>query len=332
MKFSLIITTYNSENYVEQAIISVLNQTRLPDEIIICDDNSTDNTIKLCEKFNDKLKIHINNNGPSGYTNAFNYAFKLGTGDYITILHFDDLIHPLFIETAEKLFQKHSSCKFLACKNSYFKTNNDVFKSNSLIESIENSEVFTGKEYAHKYLEGVTINNNINRCPGSIFHKSLLDKINFRNEAGLLSDDDLFYRVGLYTDIIYIKQSLVSVRLNEESESGKLDELKINFEISKSYLFMLLNWNEKSLLEIKDFEILLYLFIKHNFRALYWSLVFNNKFKFNELKNHFNLIQKNIILKNYKVLVIKYKIFYFLIYFFNFKILSLFFSIFNKVK
>ena len=50
MKISIAMTTYNGEAYIEKQILSLLNQTRKADEIIICDDRSSDRTVELIEK------------------------------------------------------------------------------------------------------------------------------------------------------------------------------------------------------------------------------------------------------------------------------------------
>ena len=50
MKISIAMTTYNGEAYIEKQIRSLLHQTRIPDEIIICDDGSSDATIDILQK------------------------------------------------------------------------------------------------------------------------------------------------------------------------------------------------------------------------------------------------------------------------------------------
>ena len=56
MKISLICTTYNEEKSIGKLIESMLNQSRLPDEIIIADSLSTDNTVKIIRSFKSKLE------------------------------------------------------------------------------------------------------------------------------------------------------------------------------------------------------------------------------------------------------------------------------------
>jgi len=273
MKFTLVITTYNSQSYVESAIQSALNQSRRPDEIIICDDNSSDNTIGICNKYKEELLIHINKNGPSGYTGAFNYALELGTGDYITILHFDDVLHPEFFNQAERGFTKWPACKFLITQNFYFKNTNYDFMP--LHDNEEILQFMKGEEYAKAYLEGVRTNNHINRCPGTIFYRTLTKQLKFRNEAGLISDDDLFYRVGGFTDVIRITKPLAGVRSHSESESAQLDTIKMSNTLSQGYSFMAKDWHEESIVGREGQVFFLESFFKHNFRALYWASLYN---------------------------------------------------------
>ena len=64
MKLSVALCTYNGEKYIKEQIDSILNQTLKIDEIVICDDRSTDSTISILEEYaihNPNIfKIHIN--------------------------------------------------------------------------------------------------------------------------------------------------------------------------------------------------------------------------------------------------------------------------------
>ena len=61
---SVAMTTFNGEKYIEKQIESILNQSLSVDEIIICDDGSTDNTIELMKKYNVQI---IQNKTNLGY-------------------------------------------------------------------------------------------------------------------------------------------------------------------------------------------------------------------------------------------------------------------------
>ena len=227
MKFTLVITTFNSEKYIEEAIKSALIQTRKPDEIIISDDNSSDRTIEICTRFIPEVQIVINKNGPSGYVNAYNYALKIGTGDYITILHYDDYLTPEFFQNVERAFNEHPECRFLYVGCNYVNKINVEIKPYPWPKSKEAKRI-AGSEYAKKYLKSIINSNHIHRCPGVVINRSLInDGMLFREQAGIINDDDFFLRAGKYTDILGIDFPFASVRLHDESETGKLEKLAL---------------------------------------------------------------------------------------------------------
>ena len=91
---SVLITNYNYENFIGQAIDSVLKQTYQKFEVIICDDGSTDNSIKTIECFlelDNRIRLVTKQNG--GQASALNAAFSASKGDIICILDADDLFH-----------------------------------------------------------------------------------------------------------------------------------------------------------------------------------------------------------------------------------------------
>jgi len=83
---------YNSEKYIEETIISVINQTYQNWEMIIVDDNSNDNSIKIVNKFKNEKRIRLiktNNNNGAAVTR--NIAINHSTGRFIAFLDSDDL-------------------------------------------------------------------------------------------------------------------------------------------------------------------------------------------------------------------------------------------------
>ena len=103
MTISTIITVYNLEKYVEETLESVFAQTRQPDEIIVVDDCSTDNSADILQKYTDKIK-YIKMPQNSGVLMAFIRGIEESTGDILTFLDGDDIWHPTKIEKVEKAF------------------------------------------------------------------------------------------------------------------------------------------------------------------------------------------------------------------------------------
>ena len=92
---SIIVPVYNVEDYLEQCISSLINQTNKNLEIILINDGSTDGSGNICDKNalkDDRIKVyHIENGGSSI---ARNFGLKISTGEYIAFVDSDDWIKP----------------------------------------------------------------------------------------------------------------------------------------------------------------------------------------------------------------------------------------------
>ena len=89
MKISIITACYNSSKYIEQTILSVLNQTYLDIEYIVIDGASSDGTVDIILKYVDKIAYFISEPDRNMY-DAINKGINRATGDYIAILNSDD--------------------------------------------------------------------------------------------------------------------------------------------------------------------------------------------------------------------------------------------------
>lgn len=58
-RISIAMTTYNGEKYIREQLDSLYSQTRIPDEVIVCDDLSSDETVKILEEYHKKIWIKI---------------------------------------------------------------------------------------------------------------------------------------------------------------------------------------------------------------------------------------------------------------------------------
>ncbi len=91
MKISVIIPIYNSEQYLENCLESIVNQSYENLEIILVNDGSTDKSLSICEKYaeNDK-RIVVLNKENGGQASARNLGLNYAKGDYIAFLDSDD--------------------------------------------------------------------------------------------------------------------------------------------------------------------------------------------------------------------------------------------------
>ncbi|URC13102.1 glycosyltransferase [Flavobacterium sp. B183] len=88
---SVCLATYNGEKFIKKQIESILHQLCSDDEIIISDDGSVDNTIRIVNGFNDKRIKIVFNKLERGYTNNFENAINHASGNYIFLSDQDDV-------------------------------------------------------------------------------------------------------------------------------------------------------------------------------------------------------------------------------------------------
>ena len=92
---TVIIPVYNREEYLRAALDSVFLQTRLPDEVIVVDDGSTDNTPAVAESYPEVTLLRQSN---SGVSVARNRAVEAATSEWVAFLDSDDLWQPTKLE------------------------------------------------------------------------------------------------------------------------------------------------------------------------------------------------------------------------------------------
>lgn len=107
---SVIMPAFNAENYIAEAIQSVLNQTCSATEIIVVDDGSTDKTREIVEKFSRIRYVHQNN---AGVAAALNQGSLLATSDHIAYISADDVWQPEKLALQkEQLFKRPDALIF----------------------------------------------------------------------------------------------------------------------------------------------------------------------------------------------------------------------------
>ena len=148
-KFSVIMSVYNVEKYISEAIDSLINQTigfEENIELIIVDDGSPDNSkeiaLKYQEKYPNNIKVLSKSNG--GQASAFNLGIKHVHGKYVNFLDSDDVLSSNAFEEVYDFFEEHSDeVDLVSIPLMYFerKTGDHIlnykFKSTRVIDLIE---------------------------------------------------------------------------------------------------------------------------------------------------------------------------------------------------
>lgn len=106
---SIALCTYNGEKYLPEQLLSYARQSRLPDELVVCDDASTDTTFSILETFARTLpfpvRLYVNPTNV-GYVKNFENAIEKCTGDIIFFSDQDDVWHVEKISAVTEVFEK----------------------------------------------------------------------------------------------------------------------------------------------------------------------------------------------------------------------------------
>src|SRR6185436_8451912 len=111
MKISVAMCTYNGADFLPEQLESILAQSRMPDQIVVCDDGSTDETRALLQRFEkesrDVILLRVNKKNLGSVKN-FEQAIHLCNGDVIGLSDQDDVWRPDKLQLIEQGFRKSS--------------------------------------------------------------------------------------------------------------------------------------------------------------------------------------------------------------------------------
>ncbi|HMW94661.1 MAG TPA: glycosyltransferase family A protein, partial [Chitinophagales bacterium] len=123
---SVLMTAYNAENYVKEAIQSILEQTYSDFEFVIINDGSTDKTLEIIQSFDDK-RIRIINEGKFGYYKAKRRLIEEAKGKYIAIMDADDIADKNRFEAEVDFLDKHPDFGLVGTNATWIDKDNKPF-------------------------------------------------------------------------------------------------------------------------------------------------------------------------------------------------------------
>ncbi len=126
MKISVIIPTYNRAHLLGQTVDSVLSQKRAPDEVIIVDDGSTDDTCGVVAPYGERVIYRYQTNAYQSA--ARNTGQALSTGDLLCFLDSDDLLLPPALGALEKALEAAPEAALAYCRTQIIDGNGTVLQ------------------------------------------------------------------------------------------------------------------------------------------------------------------------------------------------------------
>lgn len=240
MKFSIITVCKNSEKTIENAILSVINQTYKNFEYIIIDGLSTDNTLNILEKYSNNIS-QVTSEADSGLYDAMNKGIRQASGDYLFFLNSDDE------------FFNNNILQIVAdnAENSPELLYGDLVVSNKQTGSISLQK--------HNKLNKIYLLKNTPCQPATFYKREVFGKYGFFDtNYKIVSDHEWFLRVFLKNQITseYLGFPVNVFNIGGLSTDKKREEKLISER------------NEMLNKYFTKFERISYDFISKNFRSL----------------------------------------------------------------
>lgn len=254
-KISVIVPMYNVEKYLSLCISSILNQTFKDFELILIDDCSTDNTLKVAESFSDSRIRILRNEKNSGAPGAVrNIGIDAAQGEYIVFCDSDDAILPeeleVFFNTAEKNNADIvNTTKWYTSKNPNFQNLKNLSVQLSSMAPILPVSSDLKTRIAQEFLQ-----NRIHISPVIFLYRReilLNNKIKFPSELKIAEDVAFNFEVVCATDkIVKIDKPFYIRRVRSDSISHSTGKIQSNIQC----LMNLHKHIEEKLLPLNDFE------------------------------------------------------------------------------
>ena len=223
MKVSIITVCYNSEKTIEKTIKSVLSQNYKNYEYIIIDGGSTDNTIKIIDKYKKKIDI-FKSEKDRGIYDAINKGIKYSTGSVISILHSDDVFYDKL--TINKVISNFKSNQKIDCL-----IGNTVIVKNDSKKKLRNYKANFFKNWMLYF--GFSPPH-----PSTFFKQKIYQKYGLYNDKYKIAGDfEFFVRIFLKKKILFkiVNKNFILMKSGGRSSAS----LKSNFissnEIVKSF-------------------------------------------------------------------------------------------------
>jgi len=202
---SVIMPVYNGQDYIAEAIESILNQTFKDFELIIINDGSTDRTEEVIKSYLNDKRVRYYKQLHKGYSAAINQGFNLAEGRYICFQDADDVSLPIRLEEEVDVLENNPDVE-LVYSPAIFLDDDDNFYT--IWGGMKKGLILPVESFYKLYVEGNFLPNT-----SVMFKRRHLnnDKL-FREDLNLCADFEHHFRVTHDYNIYEITHPLVKIR------------------------------------------------------------------------------------------------------------------------
>ena len=215
IKYSIIVSVYNIQDYIKECVDSILKQTIKNFELLLIDDGSTDASGKLCEEYitiDNRVTVLHKDNG--GLSDARNFGLFASKGEYVYFVDGDDWLMPNTLEEFDNLLKEYGNADFIHGRYTIYYAQTGKYE---LIPNYIDNSWVTGKTGQEVFVEAYK-----RKLPIAMGVRGLYNK-NFLINNNLYFVKDLYAEDEEWTPRVYCKAEKVLGNMGGGIYTGHID-------------------------------------------------------------------------------------------------------------
>jgi glycosyltransferase involved in cell wall biosynthesis len=209
LKITVLMSVYNGEKYLREAIDSILNQTFTDFEFLIINDGSTDSSRDIILSYRDPRIRLVDNERNIGLTKSLNRGLNVARGEYIARIDADDISMPNRLDVQYNYMKDDPNLAI--CASSY----EQIDENENSLKIIEGYLECEQLYYFHTFANWLAHSS-------IMFKKSIALQVNGYDDKLIRAQDyDLWYRISRMGKVIQIDEVLLKLRIHQENISSK---------------------------------------------------------------------------------------------------------------
>jgi glycosyltransferase involved in cell wall biosynthesis len=220
---SAVVATYQAQDFIADALDSILGQSCPPGEVVVVDDGSTDGTPGILASYGDRIRVIRQEN--RGYPMAMNRAIQESSGDFVAPCGADDIWEPHKLAWQIQALEEHPELGVLFGHAVFFgSVEGDHVRPTG-------SGVLDGRELMKDLLRTNPIN-----MPSAVIRRELLDRLGWFTDGFLADDFEFFFRC-LRAEVVfyYEPRTLVRYRRHEHNITRNIAEMHEAWHLVRSW-------------------------------------------------------------------------------------------------